>query len=79
MEMLLESVAWIALGFVPTLAFLEMSWRMGKVIGKRRMTGTLQQTRITAKKEEPLKKTLNLDEEQPFRIGLTIAKLLTSL
>ena len=38
MEMLLESVAWIALGFVPTLAFLEMSWRMGKVIGKRRMT-----------------------------------------
>ena len=49
MEMLLESVAWIALGFVPTLAFLEMSLRMGKVIGKRRMTGTLQQTRIRAK------------------------------
>jgi hypothetical protein len=49
MEMLLESVAWIALGFMPTLAFLEMSWRMGKVIGKRRMTGTLQQTRIRAK------------------------------
>jgi hypothetical protein len=49
MEMLLESVAWIVLGFVPTLAFLEMSWRMGKVISKRRMTGTLQQTRIRAK------------------------------
>jgi hypothetical protein len=38
MEMLLESVAWIVLGFVPTLFCLEMSWRMGKVIGKRRMT-----------------------------------------
>jgi hypothetical protein len=36
MEMLLESVAWIALGFVPTLSCLEMSWRMGKVVGKRR-------------------------------------------
>ena len=30
-----------------------------------------------AKKEEPLKKTLNLDAEQPFQIGVTIAKLLT--
>jgi hypothetical protein len=38
MEMLLESVAWIALGFVPTLSCLEISWRMGKVVGKRRMT-----------------------------------------
>jgi hypothetical protein len=38
MEMLLESVAWIALGFVPALFCLEMSWRMGKVVGKRRMT-----------------------------------------
>jgi hypothetical protein len=41
MEML-ESVAWIVLGFVPTLVFLEMSWRMGKVVGRRRMTGLLQ-------------------------------------
>jgi hypothetical protein len=50
MEMLVEYVAWIALGFVPTLVFLEMSWRMGKVIGKRRMTtGKLKQTKITAK------------------------------
>jgi hypothetical protein len=40
METLLESVAWIALGFVPTLAFLEMSWRMGKVVGKRRRMTT---------------------------------------
>jgi hypothetical protein len=49
MEMLLESVTWIALGFVPTLAFLEMSWRMGKVIGKRRMTTVrvLQQQKTT--------------------------------
>ena len=44
-----ESLAWIALGLVPTLVFLEMSWRMGKVIGRRRrrrrMTGILQQKR----------------------------------
>jgi hypothetical protein len=46
----LESIVWIALGFVPTLVFLEMSWRMGKMIGKRRMmTGTLQQIKIRAK------------------------------
>ena len=31
-----------------------------------------------AKKEEPLKKTVNLDDEEPFHIGVTIAKLLTS-
>jgi hypothetical protein len=50
MEMLLESVAWIALGFVPTLLCLEMSWSMGKMTGKRRMTGILlQQTIIKAK------------------------------
>jgi hypothetical protein len=44
MEML-ESVAWIVLGFVPTLGCLEMSWRMGKVVGRRkgRLTEILQQ------------------------------------
>ena len=45
---ILESLTWIALGFVPILVFLEMSWRMGKVIGRRRrrrMTGILQQKR----------------------------------
>jgi hypothetical protein len=49
MEMLLESVAWIALGFVPTLVCLEMSWRMGKMIGNRRMTTgrILQQHKTT--------------------------------
>jgi hypothetical protein len=51
MEMLLESIAWIALGFVPTLLCLGMSWRMGsKMIGKRRMTtgrGVLQQQTTT--------------------------------
>jgi hypothetical protein len=47
MEMLLESLAWIALGFVPTLLCLEMSWSMGKITGKRRLTrGILQQTTI---------------------------------
>jgi hypothetical protein len=49
MEMLLESLAWIALGFVPTLLYLEMSWRMGsKMIGKRRLaTGRVMQQQIT--------------------------------
>jgi hypothetical protein len=28
------------------LVFLEMSWRMGKVVGRRRMTGILQQKTI---------------------------------
>ena len=45
MEML-ESVSWIVLGFVPTLVFLEMSWRMGNVVVRRRMTGILQQKTI---------------------------------
>jgi hypothetical protein len=31
MEKIFESITWIALGFVPTLVFLEMSWRMGKI------------------------------------------------
>jgi hypothetical protein len=49
MEMLFESVAWIALGFVPTLFCLEMSWRMGKVVCKRGTTGILQKTSIGTK------------------------------
>jgi hypothetical protein len=36
MENIFESITWIALGFVPTLVFLEMSWRMGKITGKRK-------------------------------------------
>jgi hypothetical protein len=32
---LTESTAYIVLGFAPTFAALELSWRMGKVIGKR--------------------------------------------
>jgi hypothetical protein len=49
MEMLLESIVWIALGFVPTLLCLKMSWSMGsKMIGKRRMTtGRVMQQQIT--------------------------------
>jgi hypothetical protein len=49
METILESVAWIAIGFVPTLLCLEMSWKMGsKITDKRRRmaTGILQQTTI---------------------------------
>ena len=30
-----ESVAYVAAGFVPTLVALELAWRMGKHIGKR--------------------------------------------
>ena len=25
-----ESIAWVALGFAPTLAAMEMAWRIGK-------------------------------------------------
>jgi len=51
MEMLLESLGWIALGFVPTLLCLEMSWSMGKITGKRKlMRGILQQTTIGGRK-----------------------------
>jgi hypothetical protein len=50
MEMLLEYLGWSAVGFVPTLLCLEMSWSMSKIIGKRRMTtGILQQTAIRGK------------------------------
>jgi hypothetical protein len=41
---LIESIAWISLGFVPTLVFLEISWRMSKLMDRRRMTGILRQT-----------------------------------
>ena len=44
MENIFESITWIALGFVPTLVFLEMSWRMGKITGKRKGT-TMVETR----------------------------------
>jgi hypothetical protein len=39
----LESISWIALGFVQILVFLEMSKRMGKMIGKSRTIEILQQ------------------------------------
>jgi len=31
----IEAILYVALGFAPTLAALEMSWRMGRVIGRR--------------------------------------------
>jgi hypothetical protein len=31
----IEAFLYVVLGFAPTLAALEMSWRMGKRIGKR--------------------------------------------
>jgi hypothetical protein len=33
---ILESIGYIALGFVPTLALLEISYKMGKKVGVRR-------------------------------------------
>ncbi len=30
-----DIIAWLVLGFIPTLASMEMAWRMGKMIGKR--------------------------------------------
>jgi len=48
-----------------------------RVIGEERKQRSKREAEERAKKEEPLKKTVNLDEEQPFQIGVTIAKLLT--
>jgi hypothetical protein len=48
MENIFESITWIALGFVPTLVFLEMSWRMGKITGKRKGT-MIAKTRATTR------------------------------
>ncbi|MEW5840537.1 hypothetical protein [Nitrososphaera sp.] len=31
----LEAVAYVALGFAPMFAFMELSWRMGQSIRKR--------------------------------------------
>ena len=47
MEKIFESITWIALGFVPTLVFLEMSWRMGKITGKRK--GTMAKIKTSTK------------------------------
>ena len=48
MENIFESITWIALGFVPTLVLLEMSWRMGKITGKRKGT-MIAETRARAR------------------------------
>ena len=47
MENIFESITWIAFGFVPTLVFLEMSWRMGKITGKRK--GTIAKIKTSTK------------------------------
>lgn len=31
----LEAIMYVALGFAPTLAALEIAWKMGRIIGKR--------------------------------------------
>jgi hypothetical protein len=49
-----------------------------RVIVEEREQRSKREAEERAKKEEPLKKTVNLDDEEPFHIGVTIAKLLTS-
>jgi hypothetical protein len=49
-----------------------------RVIVEEREQRSKREAEERAKKEEPLKKTVNLDEEEPFHIGVTVAKLLTS-
>jgi hypothetical protein len=49
MENVFESITWIAVGFVPTLVFLEMSWRMGKITGKRKGTMAKIKTKTSTK------------------------------
>jgi hypothetical protein len=49
-----------------------------RVIVEEREQRSKREAEERARKEEPLKKTVNLDEEEPFHIGVTVAKLLTS-
>jgi hypothetical protein len=49
-----------------------------RVIVEEREQRSKREAEERAKKEEPLKKTVNLDDEEPFHIGVTVAKLLTS-
>lgn len=47
-NIIFETIGCIALGFVPTIAALELIWKMGYGTGKRRATTTTTTT-ITAK------------------------------
>jgi hypothetical protein len=44
----LESLAYVALGFLPTLGVMEMSWRMGRAIRKR---GTEERRVVTGARQ----------------------------
>ncbi|HZB16782.1 MAG TPA: hypothetical protein VE445_06395 [Nitrososphaeraceae archaeon] len=50
----------------------------GNAIVKDVMSKGKREAEEGEKKEEPLKKAANLDKEEPFQIGVTLAKLLTS-
>ncbi len=50
----------------------------GNAIVKDVMSKDKRETKEGEKKEEPLNKAANLDKEEPFQIGVTLAKLLTS-
>jgi hypothetical protein len=52
MEML-ESAAYIALGFIPTLALLEIAYRMGMKL-KRRKRGIAERIKPTTKSLLPI-------------------------
>ena len=50
----------------------------GNAIVKDVMSKGKREAAEVDKKEEPLKKAVNLDKNEPFQIGITLAKLLTS-
>ena len=50
----------------------------GNAIVKDVMSKDKREAEEADKKEEPLKKAVNLDNDEPFQIGITLAKLLTS-
>lgn len=40
---IIESVAWITLGFLPMLGSMEVAWRLGK---KRELVGTIGKKKV---------------------------------
>jgi hypothetical protein len=49
----LESIAWVALGFAPTMAIMEISFRMGR---KRMINGKGKSSSMTSSSVPPMTK-----------------------
>ena len=49
----LESIVWVAFGFVPTMAFMEISFRMGR---KRMIKGKGKSSSMTSSSVPPMTK-----------------------